>query len=82
MSNETKTIDFSNILLLTDNNQTIKIDFVVKAMKLTANTDKLKIKLKPGKKRMIAIEFESPVEKDEKIDQLIINEKVVSLSYN
>lgn len=81
-SNETKTIDFSNILLLTDNNQTIKIDFVVKAMKLTANTDKLKIKLKPGKKRMIAIEFESPVEKDEKIDQLLINEKVVPISYN
>ena len=44
-SNKIKTIDFSNILLLTDNNQTIKIDFVVKAMKLTANTDHLKIKL-------------------------------------
>jgi len=81
-SNKIKTIDFSNILLLTDNNQTIKIDFVVKAMKLTANTDHLKIKLKPNKKRIIAIEFESPIEKDEIIDQLLINEKLVPISYN
>lgn len=80
-SSETQIIDFEKIFIENNNSELHGIDFVVMAMKLTGRGDKMQQKLKPNKKRKIAIEFRPSFDKNEIIDTLIINGKVVKLEY-
>ena len=57
------------------------IDFVVMVMKLTGRTNKMQQKLKPNKKRKIAIEFFPSFDKAEIIDTLVIDGKIIELKY-
>jgi len=80
-SSETQIIDFEKIFLKNNNSELHAIDFVVMAMKLTGRTNKMQQKLKPNKKRKIAIEFRPSFDKAEIIDTLVIDGKIIELKY-
>lgn len=81
-SSETQIINFENISLVNKNGTLNKIDFIVKAMKLTSRTNRFEQKIKGNKKRIFAIEFEVPIDKNDKISTLKVNDEIIELAYN
>jgi hypothetical protein len=80
-SSEKQIIDFSNIQLVDKDQNLIKIDMVVKALKLTSKLNRYEQSLKGNKKRIFAVEFEIPIGKKEKISTLKVKDKIIELVY-
>lgn len=80
-SSEKQIIDFSNIQLVDKDQNLIKIDMVVKSLKLTSKLNRFEQSLKGNKKRIFAVEFEIPIDKKEKISALKVKDKIIELVY-